>query len=93
MGRWHHFECPACGYNAEVSGGGDAGMQCCTQTILCETCNRLYDIVSARVPLFEPLPLRCPKRKTHLVREWQHPGPCPVCDVVMGDLGETAIWD
>ena len=93
MGQLHHFECPACGYYAEISGGGDAGMKYCTATIVCKTCKKLYDVVSARVPLFETLPLCCPKRKTHLVREWQHPGPCPVCDVVMGDLGETAIWD
>jgi hypothetical protein len=93
MGQWHSFECPACGYRAEVSGGGDAGMRCCTQTILCETCKKLYDVTSALAPLFEPIPLRCPKSKKHVIRVWQDPGPCPGCGIEMRNLGPTAIWD
>jgi hypothetical protein len=93
MGQLHHFECTACGYNTEVSGGSDAGMLCCTQTILCETCEKLYDAESARPPLFESMPLRCPRSKKHSIRLWQHPGPCPKCGAEMQYLGETAIWD
>ena len=93
MGQRHYFECPRCGYPSEVSGGDDAGMRCFTQTILCETCQKLYDVASALAPLFDPIHLRCPKIKNHVIRPWQHPGPCPGCGMEMRKLGVCAIWD
>jgi Zn-finger nucleic acid-binding protein len=51
MGRSYWFECPNCGYRANVSGRADRGLSFCVQTILCLDCKELYDAVSRiRIP-------------------------------------------
>src|SRR3712207_2111019 len=99
MGQWFEFRCGQCGYEAEVSGGNDAGMFVTTTTVICRTCKKLCDVTTARMdldgatPAFEPVEVRCPKAKRHMVERWTHPGPCPQCGETLERVGTTAIWD
>ncbi len=100
MGASYQFRCDSCGYEAEVSGGGDAGMLVITTTVLCETCEELYDVVTARRPTdpaerldFGPVEPVCPRSKRHTIKPWEHPGPCPKCGSQM-TMGDTLmLWD
>jgi hypothetical protein len=46
MGTWFEFLCDGCGYQAEVSGGPDAGMRVSVQTMTCRDCAELVDVVT-----------------------------------------------
>lgn len=46
MGHRYGFTCPACGYQAEVSGGPDSGKLVTVQTMTCLTCRSLVDVVT-----------------------------------------------
>jgi transcription elongation factor Elf1 len=46
MGTFYHFECPVCGYDADVCGGDEVGIMITTSTIHCEDCRKLYDVFS-----------------------------------------------
>jgi hypothetical protein len=96
MGQLYHFSCPECGYRAEVSGGGDAGMMVLTTTIVCTDCRCLYDIVTAETEDQKPPKqheLRCPEFPTHKVIRWKNGDPCPKCgtQMVKGKMG--CLWD
>jgi len=75
VGRTFHFECPHCQYQAHVSGGADAGLNCAIQTIICLDCHRLYDVFT-RLRLREdkegPLP---PETGTKATRLWPSNSP------------------
>lgn len=100
MGRIHRFHCPGCNYDAEVSGGGDAGMEVTTTTIVCLDCKKLFDFVlgpfvavefeDGRTNRKKP---RCPKKKTHRVQEWNNGDPCPICGTVMEQKELVVMWD
>ncbi len=100
MGTTHRFRCESCGYEAEVSGGDDAGMRVITTTIRCEACEELYDVVTAERsidlaegPVFNPVEPVCPRSKRHTIKPWEHPGPCPKCGSQM-TMGDTLmLWD
>ncbi len=47
MGRSYWFECPKCGYRAQVSGRSDRGFTFCVQTVACRDCRELFDAVTA----------------------------------------------
>jgi hypothetical protein len=52
MGRLFEFGCEQCGYQAEVSGGEDAGWLILTQTMTCLDCKRVVDVVAGnRTPV------------------------------------------
>ncbi len=100
MGASYEFRCGSCGYEAEVSGRDDAGFFVNTTTILCEGCEELYDVVTARRPMDpaeepDPGPIEpmCPKSKRHIVRSWEHPGPCPKCGSPMTMGNMLMLWD
>lgn len=96
MGTWFQFSCSRCGYQAEVSGGSDAGMVAVTATILCRRCRRLFDVVAGKVSIsgqIKKVPLRCPRSASHPIERWSHPGPCPRCGTTLTREGETALWD
>jgi hypothetical protein len=74
MGRTYLFECPHCSYGAKVSGGADKGLRFTSQTLLCQDCKQLLDVVTGvktvvTPPLCEPLvrkrlkPLAASRRK------------------------------
>jgi hypothetical protein len=55
MGRSYWFECSKCGYRAKVSGRADRGIDFFVQTIACQDCKALYDIVTKlKIPDDEP---------------------------------------
>jgi transposase-like protein len=75
MGRTYLFECPHCAYSAKVSGGADKGLRFTSQTLLCQDCKQLHDVVTGlktavTPPLCEPLarkrlkPLAASRRKS-----------------------------
>ena len=95
MGATYTFQCPSCGFSEDVSGGEDSGFFTCTATILCEVCQRLYDVptgertgdeVAAVVPC-------CPVSSQHTCKTWEHPDSCPRCGTIM-DRSEIILnWD
>ena len=100
MGALFKFECPSCGYSAEVSGGADRGFFAATQTISCKDCKRLYDVGVARIDgpdsSLDSNRLRvpqCPQSELHRVKEWKGPGPCPACGSRMAKQEATILWD
>ena len=46
MGRSYWFECARCGYRAKVSGRADRGINLFVETIVCQDCKQLYDVVT-----------------------------------------------
>jgi hypothetical protein len=70
MGRLFEFGCEQCGYQAEVSGGEDAGWLILTQTMTCLNCKRVVDVT---VGESHPGSLR--KRYSHLGPLPPLPGP------------------
>ncbi len=99
MGTQFLFTCPDCGYEAEVSGGGDAGMIAASETILCLDCKELSDITTTiwaegnPMDVREEFPLQCDKNENHTVRLWEHPDNCPRCGQQMEKGDFTMIWD
>ena len=94
MGQLYRFHCPKCGYSAEVSGGDDAGEMATTTTIACRACRRLYDVPTAKVPEFKPIPLRCPRAYYHPIERWTDGDPCPRCGTPMlRDDERIILWD
>ncbi len=97
MGTLYQFRCESCGYEAQVSGGRDCGMASRTDTILCERCRELFDVVTSEDAISErperEIPIRCPRSFTHSCRLWTSPGPCPKCGATMVRGEETLVWD
>jgi hypothetical protein len=47
MGQWYRFVCDGCAYEAEASGGPDAGMMVIVRTMSCAGCKNIVDVVVA----------------------------------------------
>lgn len=96
MGLRIQHVCAACNYEAVVSGGVDCGMVAETQTVSCEKCRELFDVVTRYYESREQqIPLRCPKSAKHPVRAWNMPDDCPSCGSAMkvDSEGPRALWD
>ena len=101
MGQWYRFTCSGCAYEAEVSGGRDAGMSGYVHTAICRTCRpaRLVDAPKEREPFANVVgevdDYVCPFARTrqHRLVLWAHPGPCPQCGTTMMRGAPTALWD
>lgn len=94
MGACFKFACPQCGYQAEVSGGDDSGLEDLTTTIVCIDCRQLHDVTIAKRGDEETLrPPVCPKSARHVVKSWIRGGPCPRCNAPMIDQGLAFLWD
>jgi Zn finger protein HypA/HybF involved in hydrogenase expression len=93
MGQRFELQCPTCAYTAQVNGGEDAGMIGVTTTITCLDCQKLYDAVTWKAATGLERTPTCPKRKTHRIELWTHPGACPKCGSSMAETGLTALWD
>lgn len=97
MGSLHSFKCEKCGYDAEMSGGEDAGFEVATRTMVCANCGELVDVVvSKRKNLNEdyaPIPERCPDCRGDSLRPWEESHSCPKCGFGMEDGGLTVMWD
>ncbi len=93
MGLWHRFSCPKCGYQAEVSGGPDSGIDIFTTTVVCLDCRKLSDITIGKRDNPEPIPPRCRRSKRHAIEPWTDGDHCPRCATPMQNQGMTCIWD
>lgn len=105
MGVRKHFTCPECGYEAEVSGGGDAGIEVVTQTVVCYSCSELMDLVVARrnrsaedwTDAFEEMESDglppCKHCGSKNVEAWDEPYRCPKCGTSMEEGQTRALWD
>jgi hypothetical protein len=98
MGQRFQQKCKACGYSAEVSGRGDAGMLVITTTIVCLDCKELYDFIvcyhgHAGGPKTAAQPISCPKTNWHRVTQWKTGDDCPKCGDPMVQGVSTLIWD
>jgi hypothetical protein len=59
MGQTRSLRCSGCSYQANVSGGDDAGMVVTTTPVSCSTCRRLFDVVTGeREDGLAPIPPR-----------------------------------
>jgi hypothetical protein len=73
-------------------------MVCLTQTVRCEVCRELLDVVVSDVPTDRPeqdvRQIRCEKCRGLTLKRWRHPGPCPKCGHRSLKRGELImIWD
>ena len=99
MGQRFLFQCDACTYSVEVSGGPDVGMSVATQTVACAKCKQLFDVVTSEDPgnaAAPAAPLRCPRSRgsTHRVTAWNCGDPCPRCNGVVRVTGDAVVmWD
>lgn len=98
MGTHYLFSCDACGYEANVSGGDDAGFFCLTTTIVCEACRKLYDVVTLENPGSPPeerrsVKIACPESGGHKVKRWRSPRLCPKCGAKMRRGEQSICWD
>jgi hypothetical protein len=100
MGRLFEFGCEHCGYQAEVSGGEDAGTLIVTQTMTCLDCKRVVDVVvgeSHPGSLGSDIDIvgRCPRCRGRQVVPWPQSRPCPRFGGTMKklDTGQVCFWD
>jgi hypothetical protein len=96
MGELFQFGCTNCGFNAQVSGGDDAGMSVSTSTIVCQSCRQLYDVVIVNLDDDKGTkqhPPRCPKSGTHTVTRWNNGDQCPKCGEPLARGESVCLWD
>lgn len=102
MGSKFAFECPDCGYSAVVSGGRDFGMMAVVQTMVCQDCKHLVDVLIGRFgeegptgdPDYDAQLGRCPDCEGQDVHLWQSEHPCPKCGVGMTRNSDFhMLWD
>ena len=102
MGQSFVFNCNKCDYETSVSGGRDCGMLAVVQTMVCESCKELVDVLigsegqddrktgdketDSRMGL-------CPKCKGKNVSIWEEPFPCPKCKGKMTKGRLELLWD
>lgn len=100
MGTLKTYQCNKCNYSAHISGGPDEGMLIKTNSMLCEQCNEVVDVVTEYWTEIKPLNSDigiCPKcdSSEHLKKWNNKKRPCPKCDGVLEeDLEEwITMWD
>jgi len=102
MGTAYSFDCPSCGYSAEVCGGTDSGFAVTLRTSVCSDCKAVVDVIIGGPGFFggEPEELpdnpdvgRCPECNGKNVLPWPKSKPCPKCGKRM-KRGDVIIhWD
>jgi hypothetical protein len=92
MGRIYRFECSACGYIANVSGGDDKGELFATRTVSCATCRALGDAIVQSVGRLR-CPMAGPRSPAHDITPWTHPGPCPRCGAELSRDESGVPWE
>ena len=103
MGSWHVFSCDKCDYTVTVSGGLDRGFYAVTETMQCDDCIALVDVLvglakkmSGRVEITTGEKFgKCPKCEGRNVRAWSEKDrPCPRCEGKMVMTKENVVfWD
>ena len=88
MGGMFDFNCPGCGYDATVCGGREVGFMAVLQTMTCDTCKELVDVLIGREgvdgptgdPEYDADIGLCPECNGDKVAIWPPTMPCPKCD-------------
>lgn len=100
MGTWKTFQCSKCDYSASVSGGPDGGFYIDTDTMVCNTCKEVVDVVTSLRDIIEEDSDSeinvCPVCHGKDLKKWKKSHPCPKCGGKMaegGDLKEKILWD
>ena len=101
LGSAFSFECPSCGYTAEVSGGRDLGMFVVVRTCTCGDCHRLVDVIigyvgqdgGIGVPKYDRALDRCPECDGTNLVPWSEAWPCPRCGSSMIQGDTLILWD
>lgn len=101
MGACYQFTCPGCGYSAEVSGGRGVGMDAVVQTMICQDCRALVDVLIGRHGRDGPTGDvdydkhlgACPDCGGRHVVSWKQGEPCPKCSAKMKRGSMTTLWD
>jgi Zn finger protein HypA/HybF involved in hydrogenase expression len=98
MGSKFEFRCDTCGYTAEVSGGPDAGFYVLVETMVCNDCKELVDVLigGKPQPAGDPKKVtpRCPICHDSDVSPWDTRNrPCPKCGSSMEQGEVTVMWD
>ena len=101
MGTKFEFVCQQCGHSAEVSGGRDVGMVAVVQTMVCQDCKELVDVLIGKQgregptgdPDYDRNLGRCPRCEGVGLITWDDSRPCPRCDSEMIKGGTIALWD
>jgi DNA-directed RNA polymerase subunit RPC12/RpoP len=97
VGELFAVRCPDCGYQAEISGGVDAGDLVITRTMVCLNCKQVVDVV---VGESHPGSAgsdtdfgRCPRCRGRKVVPWRKDRPCPKCGKRMTKGRSVCLWD
>lgn len=96
MGTTNEYKCKSCGYLAQVSGHRDAGFMCITETMICNNCMELVDVIIEAQPHAQHLDKfvgLCPNCSTSNVQKWPQDGPCPKCKNEMEQGKLISFWD
>lgn len=100
MGTRSRFSCSSCGYETDVSGGKDIGFVAVVETMICNDCTELVDVLVSTWgddPQSSELRSRfgkCPKcGKTNATRWDPNKMPCPKCGNLMQQGEVTVYWD
>jgi uncharacterized paraquat-inducible protein A len=102
MGTWSKFDCKKCGYTVNVSGGKDFGMVAVVQTMICNDCKELVDVLIGRcgetgksgdIEYDKDLDV-CPEcRGTNLSTWSASTRSCPRCRQKLNKGQVVAMWD
>ena len=100
MGTFRTYKCNKCDYSAHISGGADAGMTIKTNSMLCQHCKEVVDVVTEYWTKIKPFNSdigKCPLCDSEeYLKEWNNKNrPCPMCDGRLEeDLEEDlTMWD
>lgn len=100
MGVFKTYNCNKCNYTAHISGGPDSGALIKTNTMLCEHCTEVVDVVIEYWTRIKPLNSdldKCPECDSdEYLKEWNNKKrPCPRCDGELEEDDEAWItmWD
>jgi Zn finger protein HypA/HybF involved in hydrogenase expression len=94
------YGCTGCDYEIHVAGGISIGIDVGRDTMVCNSCKNLVDVVIRHI---EPrnlqrskehkeAPFTCPLCKSGSVAQWNHRRPCPKCGKEMKQIQGHVIW-
>ena len=99
MGKLITYECNLCHYSAHISCGVDRGMIVKTNSMLCEKCEEVVDVVTEYWTDVKPKVStisKCPKCKSSkFLKQWDNiKRPCPKCKGQLEESnGMITLWD
>lgn len=102
MGTQWNYQCAACGYSAQVSGGRGCGFVAVVRTMACKPCRALFDVPIGAYgregptgdPEFDRKLGACPSCGGRELRPWKKGDSCPRCGGSMEqDPDSLCMWD